>query len=124
MTLEKAKSILESGDIEQATELLLTIIQADDSNVGAWLLLCGISTRTQNWPLGVKSFGQLVRLRSTDCLASSGLVQSYYKLGEYEKSLDEIDRFKNAADKSKENVQLVMEEHKKVADKINGIRQD
>jgi len=122
MTIDKAKALLEQDEIQQAQELLLSIVHDDNSNAGAILLLCGISTRTKNWALGADSFEHLVNLRPKSGLASSGLVQSYFNLGRYDDALKEIERFKANADTESAEAKAVLSEHQKVIDEIQGKR--
>ncbi len=119
MSLEKAKLMLNKGEILEASKLLLDMVEKDPKSSSAWLLLCGIATRTQNWELGVKSFSGLAKLRPSSHLASSGLVQSLYNSDRHVDTLKEIKRFKSVADINLENDRDVMVEHQKIADVIN-----
>ncbi len=120
--IENAKKLLDAGDINEAKELLLTISRSNPSEYSVCILLCGISTRTNDWILGKDSFEHLVKLRPSNSLASSGLVQSYWKLGDYDKALQEIDRFKDNADLTNESAKNVLEEHKQVSIAIRKIQ--
>ncbi len=124
MTIEKAKDLLEKGDVEQGKEILLNIARGNPTDVRAWLLLCGISTRTSNWTLGLESFEQLVKLRPSSSLATSGLVQCYLNSGKYSEALSEIERFKNISKPENDEVQTVLDEHKKIAAKIEQLDDD
>jgi len=117
-TVEQAKKLLESGDIDQARKLLLDMAKSAPDDVSVWMLLCGIATRTQDWELGVISFGRLVKLRPASSLATSGLVQSYVNLDRHEEAIDEIERFKTAADLDSEEARIVIDEHKCVEELI------
>lgn len=117
-TVEQAKKLLESDDIEQAKKLLLDIAKSTPDDASVWMLLCGISTRTQDWELGVISFDRLVKLRPASSLATSGLVQSYMNLDRHKEALNEIERFKSTADLNSEEARIVMDEHKRVENMI------
>lgn len=118
MNIDKAKSLLESGDIEQAQKLLLEITNNDKNNYSGWMLLCGIASRTENWQLGAKSFGQAVKLKPSNCLVSSGLVQSFLKLDQKKDALMEIERFKLIADNDAEDVKSVLKEFEKISNSL------
>lgn len=122
MTLQKAKALLESGNLEEAREHLLQAARNDMHNPSIWLLLSGIASRTNDWELGLKSFKRLSAIRPSSRLASSGLVQCMYNLGLYEDAIVEIDRFRGVADKADENDQSVMNEHQAIRDRI--LKQD
>jgi len=117
-TIEQAKKLLESSDIEQAKKLLLDMAESTPDDVSVWILLCGIATRTQDWELGAISFGRLVKLRPASSLATSGLVQSYVNLDRHEEAMGEIERFRLASDLDSEEAQIVMDEHKRVEELI------
>lgn len=116
--IEQAKKLLEENEIEEARRLLLDIAGSAPDTASAWLLLSGIATRTGDWDLGVKSFGELVRLRPASSLASSGLVQSYANLGRKDEALSEIRRFKSAADPTNDEARTVIDEHDQVAKRL------
>jgi len=118
-TIEEAKNLLEQGDIQQGRQILLGITKAEPDNSSAWLLLCGISTRTQDWELGILSFRNLVNLRPRSALASSGLVQSLMESNRPKEALKEIQRFRSIADSESEEVQIVLQEHRGIEEKIN-----
>lgn len=117
-SIEQAKNLLEAGNIKQGRMLLEDITNFDPDNVSAWLLLCGISTRTQDWELGAHCFKHLTHLRPSSSLASSGLVQSYMNLNRCNEVLEEIKRFQAVANLDNEEVRIVMKEHQRVMELI------
>ena len=119
MTLENAKSLLENGEFEQARKVLIEITNSEQDNVAAWLLLCGLSVKTEDWVLGLQSFSNLCRCRPNSAIASSGLVQSYFNLAMYDDALHEMERFELACDGNNEEHRSVLEEYQHVRDKIS-----
>lgn len=117
-TLEQAKKLLESGDIDQARKLLLGMTRSTPDDISIWILLCGISTRTQDWELGVISFGRLAKLCPASSLATSGLVQSYVNLDRHKEAIYEIERFKSVLDPSSDEARIVMKEHNRIEELI------
>ena len=110
--------MLTAGQIEEGTDLLLNKVEAEPQNKSAWLLLCGVASRTQNWNLGLKSFGALVKLRPSSGLASSGLVQSFCENKRFTEALEEIERFKKVADVANDNDKSVLAEFDAIVAKI------
>ena len=109
-SIELAKQLLVEDKIEAATSVLKSLVKSEPTNEKAWIILCGISSRTSNWKLGSESFLRLTELRPKDALASSGLVQCLIELGEIEKAHTEISRFREAADVKASGVEEVLAE--------------
>lgn len=122
MSIERAKKYLESNETELAKKLLLEIIESDKKNISAILLLCGISTRTQDWNLGSDIFRTLSQIRPKDSLASSGLVQSLFNLSKFDEAIDEMNRFREATDNSTEENKIVLKEYEKIHKEIEKTR--
>jgi len=124
MNIEVAKALLEKGDVDGATKLLLDVAHQNPSDVNVWLLLGAVSTRTSNWILGEQSFSKLVQLKPSSPLASSGLVQSYYELGKYDDALSEINRFRSELDFDNPDARVVLAEQDKMVEKIKSRQSD
>ncbi|QWP76101.1 tetratricopeptide repeat protein [Lysobacter sp. K5869] len=118
MSIEEIKGLLEAGEIDRARALLIALTDSDPDEARAWLLLAGISTRTQDWTLGETAFTALTRLRPSDALASSGLVASLVGLHHYDRAREEIARFGRVADRSKSSSSSVLQEHQEVLKRI------
>lgn len=121
MTIEEIKELLEAGEIGKARALLIGRVQDDPDDHRAWLLLAGIATRSEDWTLGESAFTALVRLRPLDGLASSGMVQSLVKQGRHPEALDEIERFRRVADRSKASSDAVLQEHQATLEQLKSI---
>lgn len=118
MSILYAKSLLFSGDVNGARELLLEMVSKNGDDASAWLLLAGIATRTSDWQLGVTVFSALTGLRPASALASSGLAQCLFQLAKYEEALAEIARFEQVTARKDEDHLVVLEEHRLLSDRI------
>jgi predicted Zn-dependent protease len=118
MEIEVIKELLESGQADNARAFLLDLVEENPEDHRAWLLLAGIANRSEDWALGRKVFSALVRLRPSDGLASSGFVRSNLEQGCHQEAIDEIERFRFAADRSKPSSDAVLKEHAKTLGRI------
>ncbi|MEG2578726.1 MAG: hypothetical protein RSA54_13460, partial [Glutamicibacter sp.] len=83
MDVDAIKDLLAAGDIASARACLLELVSNQPASEAGWLLLSGVSARTDDAELGAKAFRALAGLRPSDALASSGLVWALMRLQNY-----------------------------------------
>lgn len=118
MDLQDVKSLLESGNIDGARESLLKIVSGRPKDARPWLLLSGIAIRSEDWVLGIFSFGELVELRPQDHFSSSGLVHCLFEEKRYEEAISEIDRFLGNLPQTDAGDHPALIEHKETRSRI------
>lgn len=112
MDIDAITELLTAGDIASARACLLELLSNEPASEAGWLLLSGISTRTDGAELGAKAFRALAGLRPSDALASSGLVWALMRLRNYEDAKAEMERFSRFVDLTIPSHCSVAQEHR------------
>ncbi|MEG2803797.1 hypothetical protein [Stenotrophomonas sp.] len=118
MDVDAIKDLLAAGDIASARACLLELVSNQPASEAGWLLLSGVSARTDDAELGAKAFRALAGLRPSDALASSGLVWALMRLQNYAGAKVEIERFSRFVDLTIPSHCSVAQEHREAMEMI------
>jgi len=111
---EKVIRLLEDGNLDEAKALLDTWCEREPENWTPWILLSGIASRTDDFSLGLRSFKNLIRIRPSSAIASSGYFSCLVHADEKEFAQKEMIRFKAAANVENEMSRDVLKEQAEV----------
>lgn len=100
--LEKARTMLESGQNDEARMLLLEVLKEDPENQAALLILGGVYYVTERLSDAEMVFERLVLMQPGAGAVSIALFNTLWKLGRHQEALEEIKRFFSVADRDKE----------------------
>lgn len=96
--LNKARTLTEAGNHEQARMLLLELLQDDQENLAALMMLGGSYFVMEKYTEAEMVFEKLVLLSPGSGQFSIALFNTLWKLERFEEALEEIKRFMRHAD--------------------------
>lgn len=86
--------LLNSGRYDEARLVLTERVNQDRDDRSSWMKLAAIAVRGQSFEDGVEPFMHLVRMSPKDILSSSGLASCLFESGEYQRVIQEVERFR------------------------------